>query len=145
MTAVPRFHLALPVRDLDETRGFYGRLLECTLLEYNWGRSSGEWVDFDFFGHRIVTHLSAASGGAEEHNSVDGAKIPVRRFGIVLDMEKWRNLAAGPKGAGAKFLAGPGIRLAGGRRGPAVFFVADPGGNAPEFKAFARGEQNFAR
>ena len=48
----PRFHLAFPVRDLTEARRFYGGLLGCPE-----GRSSPEWVDFDFYGHQIVAHL----------------------------------------------------------------------------------------
>ena len=51
----PRFHLAFPVRDLAEARRFYGGLLGCPE-----GRSSPEWVDFDFYGHQIVAHLCAA-------------------------------------------------------------------------------------
>jgi len=145
MTAVPRFHLAFPVRDLAETRAFYGVLLECNLSNYNWGRSSAEWVDFDFFGHQIVAHLSAGFGPAKEHNLIDGEKIPVRHFGIILDMEKWRNLAAKLKAAGATFLVEPGIRFEGQAGEQATFFIADPSGNALEFKAFGREEQIFER
>ncbi|HEX3673604.1 MAG TPA: hypothetical protein VHU87_04975 [Rhizomicrobium sp.] len=57
----PRFHLAFPVRDLTEARAFYGTLLGC--LE---GRSSDEWVDFDFFGHQIVAHLSRATPATKD-------------------------------------------------------------------------------
>jgi extradiol dioxygenase family protein len=46
------FHLAVPVADLAEARAFYGGLLGCPE-----GRSSPEWVDFDFFGHQLVAHL----------------------------------------------------------------------------------------
>ena len=46
------FHLAVPVADLAEARDFYGGLLGCPE-----GRSSPEWVDFDFFGHQLVAHL----------------------------------------------------------------------------------------
>ena len=140
MTDVPRFHLAFPVRDLSEARTFYGVLLEC-----NEGRSSADWVDFDFFGHQIVAHLSAGFGLAEEHNLVDGEKIPVRHFGIILDTEKWRNLAAKLKAAGVPFLVEPGVRFEGQPGEQATFFVADPSGNALEFKAFARQEQIFER
>lgn len=134
------FHLAIPVFDLPAARDFYGRVFG--LAE---GRSSTQWVDFDFFGHQIVAHLSAGFGVAEGHNSVDGEKIPVRHFGIILDMEKWRNLAAKLKAAGAKFLVEPGIRFEGGAGEQATFFIADPSGNALEFKAFAREEQIFER
>src|SRR5438105_1023984 len=47
----PRFHLAFPVTDLAQARRFYGELLGCPE-----GRSSEDWVDFDFFGHQIVAH-----------------------------------------------------------------------------------------
>lgn len=40
------FHLAYNVRDLDETRAFYGDVLGCTE-----GRSTETWVDYSFFGH----------------------------------------------------------------------------------------------
>jgi extradiol dioxygenase family protein len=33
-------------------RRFYGETLGCAE-----GRSSPDWIDFDFYGHRIVTHL----------------------------------------------------------------------------------------
>ena len=44
----PRFHLAFPVTDLDEARRFHRGFLGC-----GEGRSSEDWVDFDFFGHQI--------------------------------------------------------------------------------------------
>lgn len=38
--AMPPFHLAFPVHDLDAARRFYGELLGCPE-----GRSSPEWID----------------------------------------------------------------------------------------------------
>ena len=49
----PRFHLAMPVDDLDAARAFYGQTLACAQ-----GRSAETWVDWDFRGHQIVTHLA---------------------------------------------------------------------------------------
>jgi extradiol dioxygenase family protein len=140
MTAVPRFHLAFPVRDLDEARAFYGDLLEC-----NEGRSSAEWVDFDFFGHQIVAHLSAALSAAEEHSSVDGEAVPLRHFGVVLEMEAWAKLAERLRKAGVAFVLEPGVRFKGRAGEQATFFLRDPSGNALEFKAFARQDDLFAR
>src|SRR5471032_1564918 len=73
------FHLALPVNDLEEARAFYGGLLGC--LE---GRSSPEWIDFDFFGHQLVAHLAPDETGRAGVNAVDGDNVPVRHFGVVL-------------------------------------------------------------
>ena len=76
---IPRFHLAFPVRDLGEARAFYGGLLGCPE-----GRSSDEWVDFDFHGHQIVAHLSPDEVGHKATNPVDGHDVPVRHFGVIL-------------------------------------------------------------
>jgi extradiol dioxygenase family protein len=136
----PRFHLAFPVHDLAEARAFYGHLLGCQE-----GRSSSEWVDFDFFGHQIVAHLSGSGGGAEAHNRVDGEDVPVRHFGVILEMPEWRDLAARLRAAGVNFLIEPGVRFAGRPGEQATLFVQDPSGNAVEFKAFANDDMVFAR
>ena len=70
MSERPRFHLAFPVRDLGEARAFYGELLGCPE-----GRSSAEWVDFDFFGHQIVAHLSENGAGFRTSNHVDADDV----------------------------------------------------------------------
>ncbi|MGZ5927525.1 MAG: VOC family protein, partial [Rhizomicrobium sp.] len=88
MSERPRFHMAFPVRDLSEARAFYGDLLGCPE-----GRSSDEWVDFDFFGHQIVAHLSPDEAGHKAHNDVDGDLVPVRHFGAILSMKDWQTLA----------------------------------------------------
>lgn len=136
----PRFHLAFPVRDLGEARAFYGDLLGCRE-----GRSSQEWVDFDFFGHQIVAHLSANDGQDKEHNVVDGENVPVRHFGAILSMDEWRKLAARLHERNVSFIIAPGIRFEGLAGEQATFFFCDPSGNALEFKAFHDEGQIFAR
>ena len=54
--AIRPFHLAFPVRDLAEARAFYGGVLGCAE-----GRHSDRWIDFDLYGHQIVTHLDPAA------------------------------------------------------------------------------------
>jgi hypothetical protein len=136
----PRFHLAFPVRDLGEARTFYGDLLGCVE-----GRSSDEWVDFDFYGHQIVAHLSPAEAGHKSHNEVDGEQVPVRHFGVILGMAEWRALTARLKARDAHFTIEPDIRFAGKPGEQATFFILDPSGNALEFKAFADDSMVFAR
>ncbi|MBV8800406.1 MAG: VOC family protein [Alphaproteobacteria bacterium] len=136
----PRFHLAFPVRDLAEARAFYGQLLGCQE-----GRSSDEWVDFDFFGHQIVAHLSPSEGGAEGSNCVDGEIVPVRHFGVILEMPEWRDLADALSRAGLDFLIEPGVRFKGQLGEQATLFIRDPSGNTLEFKAFAHDTMVFAR
>ena len=120
---------AFPVRDLSEARAFYGELLGCPE-----GRSADLWIDFDFFGHQIVAHLSPNESEDQAHNVVDGEDVPVRHFGVIVSMEEWRALA---RKLNIRFEGLPGEQ--------ATFFVLDPSGNALEFKAFADDAQVFAR
>ncbi len=136
----PRFHLAFPVRDLAEARAFYGDLLGC-----HEGRSSDEWVDFDFFGHQIVAHLSPDDAGHKAHNFVDGDAVPVRHFGLILEMAHWKQLAAKLSARNVTFIIEPGIRFEGLPGEQATFFFKDPSGNALEFKAFADDAMIFAK
>src|ERR1700712_5760652 len=146
MTSRPRFHLAFPVRDLREARAFYGNLLGCPE-----GRSSDDWVDFDFLGHQIVAHLSADASsykekiGDEAHNAVDGEQVPVRHFGVILSMEEWRKLADRLSHDKVPFVIAPDIRFEGQPGEQATFFIRDPSGNALEFKAFDDDSRIFAR
>ena len=133
------FHLAFPVRDLAEARAFYGRLLGCPE-----GRSSPEWVDFDFYGHQIVAHLSPDECGHRNTSEVDGEDVPVRHFGAVLPMSDWERLADKLKSVGTKFLIEPQVRFKGQVGEQATMFFLDPSGNALEFKAFGDLSQVFA-
>ncbi len=126
------FHLAIPVRDLASSRAFYGGLLACPE-----GRSSADWVDFDFFGHQLVCHVvGEAKPDTAASNPVDGHDVPVPHFGMVLEMPDWEALAARLKDAGVVFVIEPHVRFPGQSGEQATMFLIDPSGNALEFKAF---------
>jgi uncharacterized protein len=133
------FHLAFPVDDLAAARAFYGGVMGCAE-----GRSSDEWIDFDFYGHQIVAHLVPGSSGDAGGNAVDGHDVPVPHFGIVLTMADWEALAERLKAAGVAFGIEPHIRFRGQPGEQATMFFRDPAGNALEMKAFANLGQLFA-
>ena len=137
---IPRFHLAFPVRDLAEARAFYGDLLRCPE-----GRSSDEWVDFDFHGHQIVAHLAPEDTLLSPTNVVDGHDVPVRHFGVLLERPAWDALAKHLTAAGVAFIVEPHVRFVGQPGEQATMFFLDPSGNALEFKAFANDAMVFAR
>jgi uncharacterized protein len=134
------FHLAFPVHDLAAARRFYGELLGCPE-----GRSSDEWVDFNFYGHQIVAHLAPGEAGTAHRNAVDGHGVPVRHFGIVLPMADWEAMAARLKAHGIAFVIEPYIRFKGEPGEQATMFFLDPSGNALELKAFADIGRLFAK
>lgn len=135
----PPFHLAFPVHDLAAARSFYGGLLGCPE-----GRRSDEWIDFDFFGHQIVAHLSSGRIHDSASNDVDGHGVPVPHFGVVLSMADWRKLADRLETAGVDFAIPPTIRFAGRPGEQATMFFRDPSGNALEIKAFENPASLFA-
>jgi len=137
---MPPFHLAFPVRDLAEARQFYGELLGCPE-----GRSSDEWVDFNFYGHQIVAHLSPDECTQAATSSVDSQQVPVRHFGAVLSIPEWEVLADKLKSVGTKFVIEPYVRFKGEVGEQATMFFHDPSGNAIEIKAFKDMSSLFAK
>lgn len=135
----PPFHLAFPVHDLEEARSFYAGLLGCST-----GRESDRWIDFNFFGHQIVTQLAPPERAAGT-NPVDGENVPVRHFGVILEWDQWQTFADKLKAANVKFVIEPGIRFKGKIGEQATMFFMDPSGNALEFKAFRDPAQVFER
>lgn len=135
-----RFHLAIPVDYIDAARGFYGGVLG--LAE---GRSAPEWVDWDFYGHQLVTHRVGAGGSGGASNPVDGHDVPVPHFGLLLSIEDFHTLAARLREAGIAFVIEPYLRFAGLPGEQWTMFLRDPAGNALEFKAFKDDAQVFAK
>jgi extradiol dioxygenase family protein len=137
------FHLAFPVDDLEAARHFYGTVLGCQE-----GRSAENWIDFNLFGHQIVTHYrrSPSRNAAGLHsNPVDGHDVPIPHFGVVLTPEKWKQLADRLRSAGVRFIIEPYTRFEGQVGEQSTMFFLDPSGNALEFKAFHDLSQLFAK
>ena len=133
------FHLAIPVTSLADARQFYGELLGCPM-----GRSSEQWIDWDFFGHQLVTHLVAQMPTQPAHNEVDAKAVPVPHFGVVLSMPAWQQLSNKLLRHQVEFVIEPYVRFKGEVGEQATLFLLDPCGNALEFKAFADRSQLFA-
>jgi len=140
MAELRPFHVAVLVDDLAAAREFYGGLLGCRE-----GRSADTWVDFDLFGHQFVCHLRSAAAGVDASNPVDDHDVPVPHYGVVLDMDDWRQLADRLTDTGQDFVIEPYIRFSGQTGEQGTLFIRDPAGNALEFKGFRNLDQLFAR
>ena len=139
MTARPGFHLAIPVDDLARARRFYGGVLG--LSE---GRSSDVWVDWNFYGHQVVTHQVPSAAERSQSNPVDGHDVPVPHFGLILTPGEFQELAERLRAAGTEFVIEPYLRFEGEPGEQWTMFLRDPAGNALEFKAFRDESQLFA-
>lgn len=135
----PRFHLAIAVDDLDAARAFYGGVLGC-----GQGREADTWLDWNLYGHQVVTHLGRGAGDTVA-NPVDGHDVPVPHFGVLLDVDSFHALADRLRAAEVGFVIEPYQRFAGQPGEQWTMFLRDPAGNALEFKAFADDAAVFAR
>ena len=137
------FHIAIPVRDVEESRRFYSIVLGCEE-----GRSDETWVDFNLYGHQFVCHLNpniGMDGKLDAHyNPVDSHAVPVPHYGVVLEMDQWEALAEKLKSHQIEFVIEPYVRFKGETGEQATMFFMDPSGNALEFKAFKDMNQLFA-
>ena len=132
------FHLAFPVYDIKKTIDWYVSYLNCSV-----GRKSKRWVDFNFYGHQISAHLIDQKNKKDEINLVDGKKIPSRHFGIILEMNDWKNLVTYLNGKKINYVIKPNIRFKGQTGEQATFFIKDPSNNVLEFKAFQNDNKIF--
>ena len=131
------FHLAIPVTNISMAKDFYG-----SMLWFNEGRSYECWVDFNIFGHQLVSHIGESAGFA---NEVDGKEIPIPHFGILLEWEEFDNFAKKLKENGNNFIIEPYLRFEGLPGEQKTMFLKDPFGNALEFKSFKDDAQIFRK
>ena len=125
------FHLAIPVNDLEKSRNFYKNILGCQE-----GRSSNNWVDFNFFGHQLVIHYKEKESDDTKTNPVDGKDVPIPHFGVILEWNDFQDFSEELIEKKINFIIEPYIRFEGLPGEQATMFFKDPCGNALEFKSF---------
>jgi len=139
-TPYPRFHLALPVTDLDQTLAFYRDIMGCPM-----GRSDERWVDLDFYGHQLVLHqVEPHDHPTMATNEVDDHAVPAGHFGPILEWDQFQKLADRFRAHEVSFVIEPYLRFEGKRGEQATMFVKDPSNNFLEFKAFRDIDMLFA-
>lgn len=139
-TAAPRFHLAIPVDDLSAAEAFYAGVLQCRI-----GRADADWIDFDFGGHQLTVHRAEPPARIETESTVDGARVGVPHFGLVLAWAEWEALVRRLESCRVRFELEPRLRFRGDPGEQATAFLRDPAGNLLEFKAFRDPARLFAR
>lgn len=119
------FHLAFPVKDLEEAKRFYVDGLGCAL-----GRESASALTLELQGHQLVGHLI-------HHQSEPQKGIYPRHFGLIFTSEQdWQALADRAKANGLRFYQEPRRRFPGTRLEHGTFFLQDPSDNLLEFKHY---------
>ena len=130
------FHLAIPVDCLDKARNFYG-----SKLGFEEGRSDDHWIDYNFFGHQLVCHISELN--KSNNNEVDGKNVPIPHFGIILEWDDFDSFSSKLKTVNINFIIEPYLRFSGLPGEQKTMFFKDPFGNALEFKSFKQDSEIF--
>jgi extradiol dioxygenase family protein len=108
------FHLAIPVRDLDEAHAFYVTGLGCKLA-----RRYPDRITVDFFGDQLVCHLS---------DQIDSApQLYPRHFGVTFrEPGDWTRLRRLAEIRGLRFFTKPFLRFDGMAEEHSSFVLQDP-------------------
>jgi extradiol dioxygenase family protein len=134
------FHLAFTVTDLESSRRFYGSLLGCSE-----GRSSDNWVDFNFFGNQLSLHVGDSVKRSKTNSKVEDISVPMPHFGCVLDWNIFDDLTQKLQSEDIKFIVKPSVRFKGLVGEQATMFLEDYSGNAIEFKAYRNPSEIFSK
>ena len=135
------FHFSFAINDLDKARKFYGDLLGCPE-----GRKLPGRVDYNFFGHHIVAHLSPDEVVGENAAKLrEGGGTPLRHFGVVMPMEVFEQTEQKLRQGGVDFILKPEVRQAGTVREQKLMTCRDGCGNAVEFKGLRNIADVYAR
>lgn len=122
----------MPVDDLAAARWFYGQVIGCAQ-----GRRTDHWIDWNLYGHQLVTHLAPAGAAQPRATSeVDGKQVPIPHYGVLLTAGDFHALAERLRAAGVEFVIPPTLRFPGLPAEQLTMFLLDPAGNALEFKSF---------
>lgn len=118
------FHLSIPVADLTAAKRFYVEVLEAKV-----GRESEEWLDILLWGHQITLQRSP------------GEVLPLQRqgkrhFGVTLPWDEWERVMQRVRALGTPFLGEPKVLMRESPQEQAKFYLADPGNNVIEVKAY---------
>ncbi len=132
------FHYAFKVKDIPSTRQFYITLLGCEE-----GRSTENWIDFNFLGHQLSAHISSTMPNLDYCGKVDGINVPIPHFGCLLSISQFKAIQAKLEKAKVEFLVEPKLRYEGAIGEQLTMFVLDFSGNPLEFKAFSKQEEVF--
>ena len=127
-----RFHLAIPVKCIEEAKAFYCTFLGCEAGNYE----EGMWQDINFWGNELTLHNAQEEelSGSHRHH-VDMASVCVPHFGIHLSNNDFQEVKRRIQESEVyKFLDDPFLRFKGGYREQETFFIRDPSGNAIEIK-----------
>ena len=133
-----KFHLALPCRDIQETKEFYTQQLGMLL-----GRQTDKWIDVNLLGNQITFTCAGEFNFDFKDYKIGENVLPSFHFGIIVENQIWVNLYK-------QFFQNNNLEVTTevvfmeNKVGEHLsFFVKDPNGYMIEFKSFKNDVEVF--
>jgi extradiol dioxygenase family protein len=132
-----RFHLAIAVKSIEESKEFYCDLMGCVAGDYEEGR----WQDINFWGNELTLHHGPDEVANKKRHDVDMGTVSVPHFGAHLKEDEFFALKDRIE-ASEKFnyYDEPYRRFINKDREQETFFIQDPSGNVLEIKTMVNPE-----
>ena len=132
-----RFHLAIAVKSIEESKEFYCDLMGCVAGDYEEGR----WQDINFWGNELTLHHGPDEVASKKRHDVDMGTVSVPHFGAQLKEDEFFALKDRIE-ASKKFnyYDEPYRRFINKDREQETFFIQDPSGNVLEIKTMVNPE-----
>ena len=132
-----RFHLAIAVKSIEESKEFYCDLMGCVAGDYEEGR----WQDINFWGNELTLHHGPDEVASKKRHDVDMGTVSVPHFGAHLKEDEFFALIDRIE-ASEKFnyYDEPYRRFINKDREQETFFIQDPSGNVLEIKTMVNPE-----
>ncbi|MEX0360165.1 VOC family protein [Flagellimonas sp.] len=133
-----KFHLALPCKNIEETREFYVDVIKAQL-----GRNTEKWLDINLYGNQLTFTYTGHFNFEFKNYKLDDYILPSFHFGVIVPVETWGELYSRlfkmdlEVTTEATFMQDKkGEHLS--------FFIQDPNGYMLEFKSFKDNDEIFA-
>ena len=132
-----RFHLAIAVKSIKESKEFYCDLMGCVAGDYEEGR----WQDINFWGNELTLLHGPYEVASKKRHDVDMGTVSVPHFGAHLKEDEFFALKDRIE-ASEKFnyYDEPYRRFINKDREQETFFIQDPSGNVLEIKTMVNPE-----
>jgi extradiol dioxygenase family protein len=133
-----KFHLALPCKEIEETKNFYVDIIGASL-----GRNTEKWLDVNLFGNQLTFTQAGDFRFDFKSYKLEDYVLPSFHFGIIVPVDIWGKLYTRlfqmdlEVTTEATFMQSKiGEHLS--------FLVQDPNGYMLEFKSFKDANDIFA-
>lgn len=131
------FHLALPCKNIEETRTFYKDVLGAAV-----GRQTEKWVDIDLFSNQLTFTKAGDFNFSFKNYKLGTHVLPSFHYGVIVPMDLWKELYDKLNQSNQEVTTE--VNFMKDKKGEHFsFFIKDPNGFTIEFKSFKNEHEVF--